>query len=94
MLGFLVVFFAGFLFLLGLVAPNVYKGLVLIDEKQMLHALDGLDAKDKEKNIDDDSGDEIEEEAPEVINPSDASDQEGDSEIEVSAKQENEVVAA
>lgn len=43
-MGYLVVVFAGFLFLLGLVVPNAYNGLTLIDEKFVF--ADGDDVKE------------------------------------------------
>jgi len=93
LLGFLVVFFALFLFLLGLVAPNAYNGLVLIDEKQMIHALDEMNAEDKKKVDGDDN--EIEEGALDANDPSDANDE---ADIDVSGEGEDtgtgEVVAA
>lgn len=54
-LGYAVVFFAFFLFLLGMVVPNAYKGLTLIDEKTLMEDLmkgkdadpEGVDEADK-----------------------------------------------
>lgn len=51
-LGYLSVVFAGFLMVLGLVVPDAYDGLTLLDESKIMHGTTAHNAKDA-KDVDD-----------------------------------------
>ena len=76
-LGYLVVVFAGFLFLFGLAVPHAYDGLTLIDEKTIVDDSIGEHSENKE---DDNDGMEVSETRP---GKSDVEDEVGMSEEEV-----------
>jgi hypothetical protein len=49
-LGYLTVIFAGFLMVLGLIAPDLYNGLTLLDESKIMHGTKKVLVKDVDGN--------------------------------------------